>query len=42
MKSNLEEFLFDLTLTYDLSGGPDESMRMLEAMIGEYISGQEA
>ena len=38
MKSNLESFLFDLNLTYDLGGEPEESMRMLEAMIGEYIS----
>lgn len=38
MKSNLESFLFDLSLTCDLSGDPDESMRLFEAMIGEYIA----
>lgn len=42
MKSSLEEFLFNLNLTYDLSGTPEDSMRLLEAMIGEYISNQEA
>ena len=38
MKSNLESFLFDLSLTYDLSGDPDESMRLLEAIVGEYLT----
>ena len=39
MKSSLEEFLFCLDLTYDI-GDSENAMRMLDAMIGEYIAQQ--
>ncbi len=37
MKTNLEEFLFTLDTLYEI-GDNENAMRMLEAIIGEYIA----